>query len=546
MSHKQLKLVFIPILFIYLINLFIAPIEIDAAQYAEMSREMLQTDYWLHLFDAGVDYLDKPPFLFWVSALSMKFFGISPFAYKLPSTLFAISAIYSLYRFSRLWYNEKTSLYAALVFASSQAVFLITNDIRTDTILMSFVITAFWQISSWLQQKNKMGWAWAAVCIGGGMITKGPIALIVFGMGMLPHFIIKKQWTNIVRWQYIVMLVIIGIILFPMSYGLYTQFDLHPEKLVNRARNVSGLDFYYWTQSFGRITGQSVWDNNAPFYFLYMNLLWGLLPFTLFFMAGTVKGFLRLRANHIQAEWISTAAVVLAYLSLGISKFQLPHYIYVVLPFICLLVARYIRSIEDFFHHKFRIMRFIHIGLFYFIALCFPLGLFYSFPDANIVQKIALALSGIGIITCIQLNNKKKLQLVPMLVLIACCYNLALSVHFYPNLLRYQQEDKIARIIHEQQLVNKEIVAFKYPVGRALDFNLKKNVLKIKDVKKLKTQQIIITDSVGMDKISQYNRSYTKIDSGLSFSIALLQIGFLSPSSRPNHCNKYYLLTLND
>ncbi len=545
MSHKQLKLVFIPILFIYLINLFIAPFEIDAAQYAEMSREMLKSDHWLHLFDGGYDYLDKPPFLFWISALSMKIFGVSNFAYKLPSTLFAIGSIYCLYRFSKLWYNEKTSLYAALILACSQAVFLIINDIRTDTILMSFVIASFWQMSSWLQQKNNWGWLWAAVCIGGGMITKGPVALIVFGMGMLPHFIIKKQWNNLFRWQYLGMLVVVGIILLPMSYGLYTQFDLHPEKLVNHAQGVSGLNFYYWTQSFGRITGESVWDNNAPFYFLYMNLLWGLLPFTLFFIAATVKGFLRLKENNIQTEWMSTAAVVLAYLSLGISKFQLPHYIYVILPFICLLVARYIRSIEDYFTHKFRIMRFIHIGLFYVIAACFTIGLLYVFPNANLLQKAVVILSSLGIVACIQLNNKKKLQVVPMLVLIAVCYNLSLSFFFYPNLLSYQQEDKIAQVLHEQHLATKEIVTFKYPVGRALDFNLRKDVQKFKTLDSIRHGQIVITDSIGKAKLAQNNMDAKIIYSGLNYPIALIQIGFLSPTSRASYCSKYYLLEMN-
>ena len=41
-------------------------IDIDAAQYASMSREMAGSGNYLQLYDLGKDYLDKPPLLFWL------------------------------------------------------------------------------------------------------------------------------------------------------------------------------------------------------------------------------------------------------------------------------------------------------------------------------------------------------------------------------------------------------------------------------------------------------------------------------------------------
>lgn len=114
--------------------------EVDAAQYAMISMEMSFTKSFLHVFENGKDYLDKPPFLFWVSAVSYLIFGISNFAYKLPSVLFAILGLYSTYKFSRLYYTKETSQLAALILGTTQALFLITNDVRTDTILMSSII----------------------------------------------------------------------------------------------------------------------------------------------------------------------------------------------------------------------------------------------------------------------------------------------------------------------------------------------------------------------------------------------------------------------
>ena len=77
------KIIFFFFLFVcivYLTGFGIDVMDIDAAQYASMSREMLTSGHYLQLYDMGKDYLDKPPFLFWVSSLSMRFFGATNFA----------------------------------------------------------------------------------------------------------------------------------------------------------------------------------------------------------------------------------------------------------------------------------------------------------------------------------------------------------------------------------------------------------------------------------------------------------------------------------
>ena len=138
--------VFIVVALLHLSAVRVDIMDIDATQYAEISREMAESGNYLHLYDRGNDYLDKPPFLFWVSAASMSVFGVSNFGYKLPSILFALWAIYATYRLARLLYNEQIARMAALILGTCQGMFLMTKDIRTDTILMSCFITAVWMI----------------------------------------------------------------------------------------------------------------------------------------------------------------------------------------------------------------------------------------------------------------------------------------------------------------------------------------------------------------------------------------------------------------
>src|SRR5580692_1435470 len=129
----------------YLLGWCIPLMEIDAVQYANISREMLRSGHYLEIFDRGKDYLDKPPMLFWLSALSMKIFGVHDWAYRLPSYLFALIAIYSTYKLAAIYYRREIALLSAVLLASCQALFLINHDVRTDTMLMGWVIFSIWQ-----------------------------------------------------------------------------------------------------------------------------------------------------------------------------------------------------------------------------------------------------------------------------------------------------------------------------------------------------------------------------------------------------------------
>ena len=242
----------------YLLGMVMIPLmDIDASQYASISREMMENKSYWQVFDLGTDYLDKPPMLFWLSALSMKLLGIHDWSYRLPSFLFILLAIYSTYKLANLFYNKEIAQLSALVLASSQAVFLITHDVRCDTMLMGWVSLSLWQMAAWYQTGKWKYFLIACMAIAGGMMTKGPIALMVPAFAFVPHFMLRREWKQLFRWEYILGIVIIGILLIPMSIGLYQQFDLHPGKLINGVPIQSGLRFYYWTQSFGRYTGEN-------------------------------------------------------------------------------------------------------------------------------------------------------------------------------------------------------------------------------------------------------------------------------------------------
>ena len=79
---------------VYAVGLFIPIMEPDAAVYAQVSMEMHDRGDYLSIYHKGADWLDKPHFPFWMSAISYEIFGVNTFAYKLPAVLFILLAAF--------------------------------------------------------------------------------------------------------------------------------------------------------------------------------------------------------------------------------------------------------------------------------------------------------------------------------------------------------------------------------------------------------------------------------------------------------------------
>ncbi|MBI4386844.1 MAG: hypothetical protein HY551_05630, partial [Elusimicrobia bacterium] len=64
--------------------------EVDDARYAEVPREMAQSGDWITPRLNYMDYIEKPPLIYWLGALSYKALGVSEAAGRLPLAILAI------------------------------------------------------------------------------------------------------------------------------------------------------------------------------------------------------------------------------------------------------------------------------------------------------------------------------------------------------------------------------------------------------------------------------------------------------------------------
>lgn len=545
LSHYRFHLAFAVLGLIYVFNLFIDIMNVDAAQYASISREMMESGSYLEVFHRGRDYLDKPPLLFWLSSLSFNLFGVHNFAYKIPSVLVLILGIYSTYKLAAVYYAEEIAKASALILASTHAYLLMTNDVRTDAMLTGFVIFSVWQLALFLEHARWKALLWAAIGVAGAMMAKGPLGLIIPGAAVAVHLAIHRRWKPAFDWRWAVFFVVIGICLIPMSYGLYTQFDLHPEKFVYGLEGPSGLRFYYWTQSFGRITGENSWNNNLGFSFFFHSILADIFPWTLLLILGLGHKFRQLIKQRFlgQAgqEFLTLGGFVLPFLALSMSNYKLPHYIFPLFPFLAIMMSHALFRWGDLprFKGALWFQHFLAIVL----SLIAPLFFVFVFDIQNPIWWAYIWVFPLAYFLFQQNISQVKDRFLWSTCLMACYFGSITSLYFYPNLLTYQTGSEIGRMVHEAQKGPNQF--YKYcTMDLALDFYSQRVVqpMNPEEMEKYPTGIWIYTSEKGLMELQEKGIQARIIKQLDRFPVSRLNGTFLIRQTREKRLEKFYLL----
>ncbi len=535
---------------VYAVGWSLDVMDTDAAQYAAMSLEMLKRNDFLTFTDHGKDYLDKPPLIFWLSGLSMRIFGANNFAYRLPAFAATILAFISTYRFSILFYTKQTGFLAVLILATAQATFLINHDVRTDTNLMAFYIFTLWQLAAYLKTESWKNLILGFAGIGFAMLSKGPIGLIAPVLAIFPHLIIKRQWKAVFNPAWILGLLVTAIVLIPMSYGLYQQFDLQPDKLVNGQKGISGLRFFFWTQSFGRITGESNWDNNAGPFFLTHSTMWAFAPWSLFLILGIVDQFRDcisyFKGKSAPPEFITIFGFMLPFAALSASHYQLPHYAFIVYPLGAVISSRYILKIfyqlkPAWSKHLYR----FQITLLYLVLAFIFYLIWRPFPGENRLALLLFLILFIVFTWFISVPASANKLIIACTILIIGV-NLILNSYFYPNLLRYQAGSVLGNVARKHGANQGNFYSYGAGVPHSLNFYSQTLVEETNNLPSLarKTGCLVYTNEERLPEIISFRPDAQILARSGDFPITMLKGKFLNPETRRETLKMKVLLRL--
>lgn len=154
----------------------------DEINFAESAREMIVSRNYL---DVQVNYeafWEKPPLFIWLQVLSMKIFGINEFAARFPNAVIGVLTLLVLYFTGNQVKDHRFGVLWSILYAVSILPFLYFKSGIIDPLfnLCIFLGVYFFSRFSLDTSKKYIFLSLSAAAIGLGILTKGPVALLLF------------------------------------------------------------------------------------------------------------------------------------------------------------------------------------------------------------------------------------------------------------------------------------------------------------------------------------------------------------------------------
>ncbi len=435
------------------VGLFTTILEPDGALYASIAKAMAQSGDFINLTESGKDWLDKPHFPFWITAISFKFFGINTFAYKIPAFLFWLMGLYYTYRLALSLYSKKVAQIASLIYITAAHLVISNNDVRAEPYLTGLIVASIFHFYGLF--KKQFSWhlvagSFFAAC---AVMTKGPFVLITIGAGFILDWLIKGQWKEFLKPKWWIALLLIFIFILPELYCLYLQFDLHPEKIIFNKTSVSGIRFFFWDSQFGRFFNSGPIKGQGDLFFYFHTLLWAFLPWSVLLIAAIIFSIKSFKKNTINAEYITLGALAITFLLFSFSQFQLPHYLNILFPFFSIITSKYLVTLSNIATIK-RI-KWIQFSIdILLITGTLLLTFFFRLPD------LLLIFTWIGSLIFLKIFFFKENNLINIF---SRSFSTAIIVYgflnlfFYPSVLKYQSGSEAAFYINNLKSTEKVI-----------------------------------------------------------------------------------------
>lgn len=296
----------------------------DEGRNAEVAREMAVTNDYVLPHINGLPYVDKPALYFAVGGLGMEALGPTVLAARLPSLVFTVATLLVVALFARRLFGPEAAWTATVATAATPLTLAYSRTVIFDSALTLWVVLAV--LGCYLAvegNENRAPWhrALAWIALGLGVLTKGPIALGLPLMVVLPYAIWRRRVKALA--DPISILLFVAIVL-PWVFAI--------------SREVPGfLEYVFVTETADRLTTTAL-QRTGPFWYFLAILPAAALPWSIVLISGGWEkwrsGCRPDRQTVFLLLWI---IVPLVFFSLSQSK--RPQYVLPLIPAAGLLVG---------------------------------------------------------------------------------------------------------------------------------------------------------------------------------------------------------------
>ncbi len=307
--QKKYILFLIPFI-LYLGLLSVMPqMEPDEARYSLIASSMNQSGNYVTPHIKHTIYLEKPPLVSWMTAISFKILGENDFSARLFAALCGWGCILLAYFMGRCFRNEKTGLYAAGLLTISLFPFILARINILDMPLTFFVCISIWfgYLALQKQDKKYLLYLFYFTCAL-AFLTKGIIG-VVFPFGILVIWLIwAGQWRQM--WK---LFSPVGIIIFLLA--------VCPWLILAQKENPDFLWFFFVREHFLRYTTK-MHGKTEPVYFYVPVIIGGLIPWLFYLIKAWRNNYIKESLfgkdeNKLLAGWF---LLILIFYTLSSSK----------------------------------------------------------------------------------------------------------------------------------------------------------------------------------------------------------------------------------
>lgn len=243
----------------YVISLGVRPMMFpDETRYGEVPREMLQSGDWVVPHIVDLRYFEKPPFGYWLTAVSISLFGENIFAVRLPSALASgLSAWLIWLLLVRSGVGRGTALVTAAVLLSFVETLIVGTTALLDSpfsLFLSAGMVLFYLAAREVEatRRQRLLLLATGVMFGIAFLTKGLLAIVLPGLVILPYCLLQRRYRLLWQCAWIALSGILTILPWAIAIHLrepdfwhYFIFEEHIRRfMAKNAQHTEAMYFY--------------------------------------------------------------------------------------------------------------------------------------------------------------------------------------------------------------------------------------------------------------------------------------------------------------
>ena len=170
----------------------------DEGSNAEAAREMVESGDWTTPTLNGEPRFAKPAFVYWLMSAAFRMLGLNEVAARVPSAVCMAVLILLQYWFLTTTRGPFIGLVGSLMLLLNIEMVAIGRTALTDSALIFFTTAALYGFWLGLHGEGKQRHAFWLFYVGMaiGMLTKGPIGVVVPLLGSIPYLIVTHRWKQ--------------------------------------------------------------------------------------------------------------------------------------------------------------------------------------------------------------------------------------------------------------------------------------------------------------------------------------------------------------